>query len=289
MNNNSKYYLKLIRVKNCMTASFGAFIGGLIASGFESSFIGNILLTSAVVFLICGFGNALNDIYDIEIDRINKPSRPLPSKKISLKNAWFFSYFLVFTGILLSLFNFICFIIAIVNSLVLYYYAKRYKRNKVVGNLMVAYLTGSVFVFGGAAVGNIGITIILFLCAMFATWAREIIKDFEDLEGDRKENVISLPIKYGKKSLYLAAFFLMMAVFLSPLPYIIGMFGIVYLILIILCDILFIVTIVNLFGSCSVKNNNKDFANVCGNASKRIKLIMNLVLICFIVGAILKT
>jgi len=286
---NLKYYLELIRVKNCITASFGAFIGGLIASGFETGFMGSILMASLVVFLICGFGNALNDIYDIDIDKINKPSRPLPSGKISLKNAWFFSYFLVFTGLLLSLFNFNCFIIAIVNSLVLYYYAKRYKRNKIVGNLMVAYLTGSVFVFGGAAVGNIGITIMLFLCAMFATWAREIIKDFEDMDGDIKENVISLPIKYGKKSLYFAAFFLMMAVLLSPLPYIIGMFGIIYLILIVLCDILFISTIVNLIGGYSIKNNKDNPADMFGNASKRIKLIMNLVLVCFIIGAILKT
>ena len=277
---NLKYYMELIRAKNCLTASFGTIVGGLIASGFKFDLIYYILIASLIVFLICGFGNALNDIYDIEIDRINKPFRPLPSNKISLKNAKIFSWLLVAIGLLLSMFNKVCFVIAIINALALYLYAKKYKRNKIIGNLIVAYLTGSVFVFGGASVNNIGITLILFLCAMFATWSREIIKDFEDIEGDLKEGVMSLPIKYGKKSLYVAGIFLITAVVLSPLPYIMGIFGDVYLFGIILCDILFIYSIVKLLGAPSKEGAKK--------SSKNIKYIMNLVLLCFIIGSILK-
>lgn len=277
---NLKYYMELVRAKNCLTASFGTVAGGLIASGFNFDLIHYILTASLVVFLICGFGNALNDIYDIEIDRINKPFRPLPSNKISLKNAKIFSWLLVAIGLLLSMFNKVCFVIAIINALALYLYAKKYKRNKIIGNLIVAYLTGSVFIFGGASVNNIGITLILFLCAMFATWCREIIKDFEDIEGDLKEGVMSLPIKYGKKSLYVAGIFLITAVVLSPLPYIMGIFGDVYLFGIILCDILFIYSIVKLLGAPSKEGAKK--------SSKNIKYIMNLVLLCFIIGSILK-
>ena len=277
---NLKYYMELIRAKNCLTASFGTIVGGLIASGFKFDLMYYILIASLIVFLICGFGNALNDIYDIEIDRINKPFRPLPSNKISLKNAKIFSWLLVAIGVLISMFNKVCFVIAIINALALYLYAKKYKRNKIIGNLIVAYLTGSVFIFGGASVNNIGITLILFLCAMFATWCREIIKDFEDIEGDLKEGVISLPIKYGKKSLYLASIFLMVAVVLSPLPYIMGIFGDVYLFGIILCDILFVYSVVKL-----LKTPSKDSAKT---SSKYIKIIMNLVLLCFIIGSILK-
>ncbi|WP_292461130.1 UbiA family prenyltransferase [Methanothermococcus sp.] len=277
---NLKYYLELIRAKNCLTASFGTIVGGLIASGFKLDLMYNILIASFIVYLICGFGNALNDIYDIEIDRINKPFRPLPSNKISLKNAKIFSWLLVTIGLLLSMFNNVCFVIAIINALALYLYAKKYKRNKIIGNLMVAYLTGSVFIFGGASVNNIGITLILFLCAMFATWSREIIKDFEDMEGDLKEGVMSLPIKYGKKSLYIAGIFLMVAVVLSPLPYVMEMFGEIYLVGILLCDILFIYSIVKLLRAPS-KNSAK-------KSSKNIKYVMNFVCFCFIIGSILK-
>ncbi|AEH06958.1 UbiA family prenyltransferase [Methanothermococcus okinawensis] len=279
-----KYYLDLMRAKNCLTASFGTIIGGLIASGFNLNLVNNniyyILIASFIVFLICGFGNALNDIYDIEIDKINKPFRPLPSNKISLKNAKIFSWLLVSFGIIISIFNRICFVIAIINAIALYLYAKKYKKNKIIGNLIVAYLTGSVFIFGGASVNNVGITLILFLCAMFATWSREIIKDFEDTEGDLKEGVMSLPIRYGDKSLYIAGIFLIVAVILSPLPYIMGMFGDIYLIGITICDILFIYSILKLIGAPSKSGAKK--------SSKNIKYIMNLVLLCFVIGSILK-
>jgi geranylgeranylglycerol-phosphate geranylgeranyltransferase len=275
-----KSYLELIRVKNCLTASFGTIVGGLIASSFNINLIHNILIASFAVFLICGFGNALNDIYDIEIDKINKPYRPLPSNKISLKNAKIFSWLLVIIGILIATFNKICLVIAIINAFALYLYAKKYKRNKIVGNVLVAYLTGSVFIFGGASVNNVGITLILFLCAMLATWSREIIKDFEDIEGDLKEGVKSLPIKYGKNSLYVSFTLLIIAALLSPLPYIMDIFGMHYLMGILMCDLAFIYSIVKL-----IKNPSKNYAEL---ASKYIKYIMNIVLLCFIIGSILK-
>lgn len=279
MNLKIKYYLELIRVKNCLTASFGTIIGGLIASNFNFGLIGYILLASLIVFLVCGFGNALNDIQDIEIDKINKPNRPLPSNKISLKSATIFSYLLMISGIIISLFNMICFAIALINSIVLYLYAKKYKRNKIIGNLIVAYLTGSIFIFGGASVGNVEITLILFLCALFATWSREIIKDYEDLDGDKSEGVISLPIKYGKNSIFVAIGFLLCSILLSPLPYILGMFGAPYLMAIMICNVLFILAVLKL-----LKNPSKEIA---GSSSKYIKIIMNLVLLSFVIGSLM--
>ncbi|EHP84885.1 UbiA family prenyltransferase [Methanotorris formicicus] len=273
------HYLELMRIKNCITASFGAFIGGLIASNFNFDYLFVLTLAFLVVFFICGFGNVINDIYDVEIDKLNKPHRPLPSNKISIKNAWRFAWLLLIFGLILSLFNVICFIIALINSVMLYLYAKKYKRNKIIGNFIVAYLTGSVFLFGGAAVNNMPIVVILFLCAMFATWCREIVKDFEDVEGDVKEGVISLPIKYGKKSLYIAAMFIVIAVVLSPLPYIMGIFGKVYLILIILCDLSFLYVIFK-----AIKKPSKE---IMSKTSKYLKIIMNLVLMCFVLGALM--
>ncbi|AEF96558.1 UbiA family prenyltransferase [Methanotorris igneus] len=274
-----KYYLELMRVKNCITASFGAFIGGLIASNFNFGYLFVLILAFLVVFFICGFGNVVNDIYDVEIDKLNKPHRPLPSNKISIKNAWRFAWLLLIFGLVLSFFNVLCFIIALINSVMLYLYAKKYKRNKIIGNFIVAYLTGSVFLFGGVAVNNMPIVTILFLCAMFATWCREIIKDFEDIDGDMKEGVVSLPIKYGKKSLYIAAMFIIVAVALSPLPYIMGIFGEIYLILIILCDLSFLYVIFK-----AIKNPSK---NIMSKTSKYLKIIMNLVLMCFVLGALM--
>ncbi|HID47756.1 MAG TPA: digeranylgeranylglyceryl phosphate synthase [Methanothermococcus okinawensis] len=276
-----KDYLDLIRVKNCLIASLGAAIAGLIASNFNVNMLDRILLASLVVFFICGFGNVINDIYDIDIDRINKPYRPLAAGRISLKSARLFPWILALAGLLLSLFNWICFIIALINTLILYLYARRFKRDKRIGNLLVAYLTGSVFLFGGASVGNIFITFILFLCAMLTTWAREIVKDFEDMEGDVKRGVISLPIKYGKRALYIALGLLILGVILSPLPYFIGIFNFLYLIGVILCDVLLIYSILKL-----LKNPTREGAHRC---AKEIKIVTSFILISFILGAIFRT
>ncbi|NPA62697.1 MAG: UbiA family prenyltransferase [Methanococci archaeon] len=272
-------YLELIRIKNCITASFGGVIGYLISSNFEID-IFKIVLVYLVVFFICAYGNVINDIFDIEIDKINKPFRPLPSGKISLKEAKFFSFLLLFTGLFLSIFiNIYALIIAIINSIFLYLYGKRYKKYKPIGNFLVGYLTGSVFLFGGVAGKNIYPVVILFLCSLFSIWGREIIKDFEDMEGDLKEGVISLPIMYKKRSLIIASFLIVIAIMLSPLPYIFGIFGISYLVLITLCDVLFIWTIIIL-----LKNPTKKTAS---KVSKLLKIIMNMVLIAFLVGAVL--
>lgn len=275
-----KAYFELIRLKNCLTASFGAFIGGLIASYFNLAMIDNLILASIVVFLVCGFGNALNDIYDLKIDRINKPERPIPSKRITLNNAKAFSYSLVVMGLFISLFNISCFLMAVLNSIVLQQYASTYKKNKIIGNLIVAYLTGSVFIFGGIAVGNIDVTIMLFLCALFAMWSREIIKDYEDIEGDIKEKVISIPIKCGERSIYIAAFLLIFAIFLSPLPYLFGFFGIYYIISVVFCDLLFLLGIYKLVFNPSKMEAKK--------ASRNIKIVTNLVLIAFLIGSLFK-
>ncbi len=274
-----KYYLELMRLKNCLTAFFGTFVAGLIGSNFNIfDYFYPILLSSTVVYLICAYGNVLNDIYDVDIDKINKPERPLPSKKVSLKEAWLFSLILLLIGLILSLFNIWCFIVALFNSIVLYLYAKKYKKNKIIGNIMVAYLTGSIFLFGGISVNNIRTMVILFLCAFFATWGREIIKDYEDITGDKLLGVVSLPIKYGKKSLYIASLLIIISIILSPIPYFLGIFGRWYLYLIILCDILFLYTIYKI-----LKNPDEI---TCSKVSKYIKIIMNLVLLSYMVGAI---
>ncbi|MCQ6254523.1 UbiA family prenyltransferase [Methanocaldococcus sp.] len=273
-----KDYFELMRVKNCITAGIGGFIGYLISSNCFIDLKISILVF-LVVFLICAYGNVINDIFDIEIDKINKPSRPLPSGRVKLKEAKTFSFVLLIVGLILSVFiNIYGLIIALINATFLYLYAKKYKRYKLIGNFIVGYLTGSVFLFGGVAGKNIIPVIILFLCSMFAIWGREIIKDFEDMEGDKKEGVISLPIKYGKKSLYFASLLILLSVILSPLPYIFKIFGIYYLILITMCDILFILSIFLL-----LKNPNRDNS---AKISKFLKIIMNIVLLSFIVGAI---
>ncbi|MCS3900739.1 UbiA family prenyltransferase [Methanococcus voltae] len=275
-------YFELLRTKNCISASIGALISALIASNFQFNYSKELILIFLVVFLICGYGNAINDICDLEIDKINKPERPIPSGRVSLKSAKIFSTIIVILGVFLSFFNIYCTLLAIFNAIVLYLYAKRYKKNKIVGNVLVGYLTGSVFLFGGIAVNNVYDIGILFVSALLAIWSREIIKDYEDIEGDELEGVISLPIKNKPFSLKLATLLLILAILVSPIPYLIGIFGIYYLIAIIICDILFLLALYPILKS---KFGKKDID--AKKISKNIKLTMNLVLLSYIIGSIL--
>ncbi len=263
-----KEYFQLIRIKNCIMAGLAGVVGYLIANntlGF------NIIYVFLVIFFICGFGNIINDIFDIEIDKINKPNRPLPSGKIKIKEAKILAIIFLLLGLVISLLiNIYAFLLAIINSLLLYLYAKKFKKYKPVGNIIVSYLTGSVFLFGGLT-GKIERVIILFLCAFLATWCREIVKDYEDIEGDKKNNVITLPILFKEKSLYFASFLLFLAILLSFLPYICGIFRLKYLITIIICDVFFIYVIIILLKDKDVKR-----------VSNILKLVMFLVLLAFL-------
>ena len=236
------------------------------------------LLVFFVVFLITGAGNAINDFFDAEIDAINRPNRPIPSGKISKKNAKYFSIALFVLGIALSytLSN-IGFIIALFNSILLIYYSKKLKRTVLFGNIAIGYLVGSAFLFGGAVFGIEGIKVIsvLFMLSMLATISREIVKDIEDLVGDRNLGAITLPILYGnKKSAIIASIFSFIAVILSPIPYVQNLFEIKYLFIVAVADICFCLAIAQLL----IKNSPK-------KSSFFLKLAMFIALIAFVIGS----
>jgi geranylgeranylglycerol-phosphate geranylgeranyltransferase len=127
--------------------------------------------------------------------------------------------------------------IAVVNLLALVAYTEVFKGLPGLGNALVAYLVGSTFLFGAAAVGRIGPAVVLFLLAAIATLTREIVKDVEDVEGDREEGLNTLPIAIGKRrALVVAAVLLAVAVAASPIPYLRNDFGIAYLIVVVPAD-----------------------------------------------------
>ncbi|MDA0524785.1 geranylgeranylglycerol-phosphate geranylgeranyltransferase [Methanococcoides alaskense] len=280
-----KAYLELMRAGNCAMAAFAGFIGVLIAynilssaSPYLSLSLFDTSLIFAIVFLVTGAGNGLNDYFDIEIDKVNKPSRPIPSGKISLKSALYFSLLLFITGIALAfLVNSLCGIIALFNSIILILYAQSLKRTPFFGNASVGYLTGSTFLFGGAVFGMSGLQalVVLFLLATLATIAREIVKDVEDIEGDKKDGARTLPILIGaKKASYIAAVFGFMAMLASPVPYLQSILNEKYLFVVAIADIFFLIAVYQILGK-------KDAAH----SSKLFKFAMLFALISFIVGA----
>lgn len=70
-------FLKLVRIHNVIGAGLGAFTG-YVASSMWKIDPTELILAVLVVALVDAGGNAINDVYDVEIDRINKPDRPIP-------------------------------------------------------------------------------------------------------------------------------------------------------------------------------------------------------------------
>jgi geranylgeranylglycerol-phosphate geranylgeranyltransferase len=110
--------------------------------------------------------------------------------------------------------NWLVFIIALIGVLTLIAYENGLKAAGITGNIAVGFMSGAVFLYAGMAVDNPGPTIWLFGLAFLATITREIVKDIQDLEGDRDRK--TLPSRIGiRSSLNIAIMILMIAASLS--------------------------------------------------------------------------
>nr|WP_255666528.1 geranylgeranylglycerol-phosphate geranylgeranyltransferase [Haladaptatus sp. DYF46] len=227
---------ELTRPGNAIAAGVLSFIGAFVAEGTavfsNSGAIGAAIVTT---ILATGAGMAINDYFDRDIDRINDPERPIPRGAVAPRTVLIFSLILfAIAGALALLLSRLATAIAVVNLVALIMYTELFKGLPGVGNLLVSYLGGSTFLFGAAAVSQVNTPVfVLFLLAALSTFARELIKDIEDIEGDREGGMKTLPITIGyRPSLLIALVVLLIAVLASPIPYLIGIFGIAYLVLV---------------------------------------------------------
>lgn len=200
-------YLKIIRPVNC----FFVFITVLFGAYFKATLTFEISAFAAAfsALLIAAAGYVMNDYFDLPIDKINKPNRVLPSKKINPKNVYIYSLFLFILGIILSFLtnSLYCVLIAISNSIILFYYAKYFKLSPALGNIMIAYTSATTFIFGGLSNNNFQNSLLIALFAFFYTLIRELTKDCEDVHGDSIFKAKTLAILLGKKKTMILALF----------------------------------------------------------------------------------
>jgi geranylgeranylglycerol-phosphate geranylgeranyltransferase len=229
-------HVELTRPLNTLAAGLLAFIGAFVADGVTAPQA--VAAAVGATVLATGAGNAINDYFDREIDRRNRPGRPIPRGAVSPRGALVLAGVCFLGAIALAVtLPPIAIAIAVVNLLALLAYTELFKGLPGVGNLVVAYLTGSAFLFGGAAVGHPWGAATLAMLAGLATLAREIVKDIEDVPGDRAEGLRTLPIVLGARpALVLAALALALAVLASPVPYLLGTFGVGYLLVVVPAD-----------------------------------------------------
>jgi len=277
--------IELTRPHNCLLAGAAVAVGAIVASGgFSSLELAKIALAFAVACVISGAGNAINDYSDRKIDATNKPWRPIPSGRIDERAALSLSIGLFVVGIAVSsLVNLPAFLLACFNSLVLVAYACHLKRCGLAGNIAIGYLVGSTFLFGGLTVGEVGAVGgavgVLSAMAALSTAGRELVKDVEDMPGDRKLGARTFPIKHGERAAAaLSGALVLAAVLLSPLPYLLGILGWQYLWIVFCSVVVFVV------GSALMIHDPA--RETAGRVSFMYKLAMGIGLLAFLVGAL---
>jgi geranylgeranylglycerol-phosphate geranylgeranyltransferase len=193
-----------------------------------------IIFAAFSAALTLSAGNIINDIKDIEIDKVNHPERPLITGKITVSQAKAEYVSLSFIALLFSFFiNLPAFVIVLSATVLLLLYSYYFKMIPILGNLIVSILTGLVFIYGGVAVNNPLAAIIPAIFAFLINLIREIVKDMEDVEGDFKLGVITFPGKYGFKSSKLLILELTVILILFTLyPFIASVYKIEFLIIV---------------------------------------------------------
>lgn len=181
-----------------------------------------MLFAAIAAACIAASANVINDYFDIEIDKINRPERVLAKGNVSPRAALALYFILLLAGVVVAtLVNQIAVGIVIGAALLTFFYSYKFKQMPLAGNAVVAFLTGLAFLFGGVAFGKIYPALFPFLFAFVINFMREIVKDMEDVEGDTKANVFTFPATYGfdraKTLLYIFGLFLLIAMIVPAL------------------------------------------------------------------------
>ena len=209
-------WLTLFRIGNTLTGVIGVFLGAIVALGELPTGKLAVITTLQAISVLCFMAswNALNDIFDLEIDRINRPDRPLPSGLISVSSAKIVTSVMMVTSLICMLLAWFTvdsmghefsdwapsLVIWIIALFLLANYefpnSLRLKDRGLPGNIAISISVGLVAVFGAAGVlqpyNHRAWS--LFLVGVFYNTSREVVKDIEDMEGDEGRNTLAMRV-----------------------------------------------------------------------------------------------
>jgi geranylgeranylglycerol-phosphate geranylgeranyltransferase len=204
--------LKLIRAKNIAPTLFLCISGGWIIN---PSLLNLLYSPTFIVYtintiLIMSASMIINDLYDIEIDKINNPDRPLVKGTIQKSEAIGLTLLLLGTSEYLSLKYLPVNLQTIIHLTIIYInlYTPIFKKILVIKNISCAAIISISLFFAGLASTNVplnlnpnfNLLIIATNLIFTGAWTNEIILDIHDYEGDKKQNIQTLPTILGKET-----------------------------------------------------------------------------------------
>ena len=224
--------IQIVRPLNMILSLFAVLIAAWLVNGITSPLLP---YTALVVLCFAGASNILNDVLDINIDKINRPDRMLPSGRLKVKEALLFMSFLYALGIMASTYLHPIgqqIALALVLPL-LVLYTPIFKGFSFIGNIIVGAILGVVFIFTeGALIGNVDKMWIPFCLATTLSFIRELVKDAADVEGDAARDLQTFPRKYGLiTTLWILRILTIVLCFGAIIPWFEGWYGNYYLFL----------------------------------------------------------
>jgi|Deesub1362B_J571_1020462.scaffolds.fasta_scaffold00004_82 geranylgeranylglycerol-phosphate geranylgeranyltransferase len=274
---------RLMRVPNDIAIGVAVIIGEVISvAGVPNSFF--LILGFLSGFFISASIMVLNDIFDIEIDRINNPDRPIVSGIVALNEAYILSGMCATVGVylayLLSIYNFI---IGLLFWFLGVLYNWRLKKTGFLGNIIVSLSVAIPYIYGGFATGNPAhlLLYIFAIMSFLANLGREIIKGISDIEGDRTKKIETVAIKYGLKyAAFVASVFIIISVIISVIPVIYDLVGVLYVPPVLITDVLFMYSTIVI-----IRNPSKTHSII---VKKYIFIGMIFGLLAFLLGITIK-
>lgn len=233
-------YLQFTRPFTLWPPALGMVSGGLTAWGAAGANLSDdplrlvlhIAIGSAMAAVLNGASNGINQIYDLPLDAINKPDRPLPAGTMTIREANGVTAVLYAVALgLAALVNWMCFSLAFIAAVLTWAYSApplRTKRDAIGANLTIAIPRGLMLKVAGwttvksfVAVEPWAIGSIFFLFLLGAATT----KDFADMKGDAAHGCLTLPVKYGvRKAAWMIAPFFVLPFLLMPLGVRLGVF-----------------------------------------------------------------
>ncbi|MFZ0965134.1 MAG: geranylgeranylglycerol-phosphate geranylgeranyltransferase [Candidatus Bathyarchaeia archaeon] len=267
-------YLRLMRPINCLMMGFAVIVGAVLVSpNMLNALWQNLIYGFLTGFMLTAASMIINDYYDIEIDAVNEPNRPIPSGLIKPKEALVFAFALTAIGFATAyLTSVFCFVIAIIAWIISVTYTTVGKRSGLPGNFLVSTCVVIPFIYGSVAVINeVKLNVLIFVSMVFLSiTGREITKGIADVQGDRMQKVKTLAVRYGEKTAAMAAaLFYLSAVSLSPIPWLLNLVSFWFIPLMAVTDFGLVASSFMLLNDYSRENARK---------------VKNLVLLCFIFG-----
>lgn len=279
-------YIQIMRPVNGLMQAFAVSIGFLVV---EHSITASSSLALGIITAVFTTGASMvaNDYWDRDVDAINVPTRPIPSGRVTPRQAVIFTGILSLVGLLAAFTtNIACFGIAIISLGIALAYSWKGKETGLPGNLMVSLCVAIPFVYGGiiprgfsTSPTELGVIGAFSFMAFLANTGREITKGITDMAGDQLRETRTIAIQFGAHvAAKVSAVFYIIPVIISLIVWLFRILSEYYLPIVVLADLGFLWSALSLIQNYSEINATR--------IKNRVLLSMFLGLIAFVVGGI---